>query len=211
MTINCPLCNTPGIFFTEHRKKKYYNCPTCLALFLDPAKTLSGAAEKARYLEHNNDVNDIGYQQFVMPIVTAVKNNFNSTASGLDFGAGTGPVISKILREANYQIDLYDPFFHDQPELLTQTYDYIVCCEVIEHFKDPAKEFALLRSLLKPGGKLFCMTTIYNKDINFNNWYYKNDATHCFFYQTATLEWIKKKYNFNDLKISGNLIELTNR
>jgi len=100
-------------------------------------------------MTHNNDVNDSGYHKFVSPIVNAVLNDFLPEHKGLDFGAGTGPVISKLLTDRNYQIKQYDPYFFNLPELLQKKYDYIVCCEVIEHFYDPDKEFQLLKSLLK--------------------------------------------------------------
>jgi hypothetical protein len=209
MTANCPLCTAPAIFFAEHRCTNYYLCKVCAAVFMDPGQTLNKTAEKDRYLEHNNDVNDPRYQNFVQPIVKGVQDYFKPQHSGLDFGAGTGPVISKLLRDSGYQVAIYDPFFHDHSALLKKTYNYIVCCEVIEHFKEPAKEFKLLRSMLEPKGKLFCMTTIYHSQIDFNNWYYKDDPTHCFFYSKDSLKWIKEHYDFSELQITGNLIELT--
>jgi len=209
MPTNCPLCFSTADYFAQHRTIDYYQCSACAAIFMDPLQTLPPAAEKKRYLEHNNDVNDPRYQYFVQPIVKGVKDYFKPHHLGLDFGAGTGPVISKLLGDSGYQVCLYDPFFHNDPSLLSRTYDYIVCCEVIEHFKDPAREFALLRSLLNEGGKLFAMTKIFEKSIHFNSWKYIDDPTHCFFYQTATLEWLKKQYNFTALQITGNLIEMT--
>ena len=162
--------------------------------------------EIERYQYHNNDVNDLGYQKFVSPIVNAVKQYFNSNHIGLDFGAGTGPVLSKMLQVAGYQIKQYDPFFHKYPELLNEKYDYIASCEVVEHFHYPDKEFELLKKLLLPNGMLFCMTDIYNPTIDFANWYYKNDPTHVFIYQKETFEWIKTTFNFSDLTIDKRLV-----
>jgi hypothetical protein len=165
--------------------------------------------ELSRYREHKNDVNDTGYQKFVNPIVLAVTKYFGTRHKGLDFGAGTGPVISSLLHKKAYQIELYDPFFHNHPELLNRKYDYIICCEVIEHFHQPDREFELLAKLLNDGSKLFCMTSIYEPEIDFGKWYYKNDSTHVFFYQQETLEYIRESYNFSALKISNNLIILS--
>lgn len=166
--------------------------------------------EKERYLTHNNDVNDLRYRGFVSPIVESVIKYFNPEDHvGLDFGAGTGPVITKILSEINFKVFAYDPFFLPYPELLEKSYDFIACCEVIEHFHNPAKEFKLLRSMLLPGGKLFCMTHIYDSGIDFSNWYYKNDPTHVFIYQKETLDYIKDKYSFRELKIENRLISLS--
>jgi len=37
--------------------------------------------------------------------------DFNTNHKGLDFGAGTGPVISKVLKDKGYCIAQYDIFF----------------------------------------------------------------------------------------------------
>ncbi len=206
MSNYCPLCETPGIDFYSIRNRSYYKCPTCSSIFMDHQNRPDELAEKTRYEEHINDVNNKGYQRFVSPITNAVLRDFSADDQGLDFGAGTGPVIAKMLFDEAYKLELYDPFFHDNPELLKQTYDYIVSCEVIEHFYYPDKEFRLLKSLLKPGGKLYCMTDLYHEEIDFNKWYYKNDLTHVFIYHKETILWIKEKYGFADVEIEDRLI-----
>ncbi len=45
--------------------------------------------EKKRYQEHNNDVDDFRYQQFVEPIVLKVQEKFRLKHKDLDYGAGT--------------------------------------------------------------------------------------------------------------------------
>jgi hypothetical protein len=167
---------------------------------------LSKDAEKNRYLKHNNDVFDLKYQKFVQPILDFILNNHTCFEKGLDFGAGTGPVISKLLKDKDYITNLYDPFFHDNKDILNESYDYIVCCEVIEHFYNPYNEFLLLKRLLTTRGKIIIMTDIYSENIDFKNWYYKNDETHTFFYSETTLHWIKQEFTFNDLKIDKRLI-----
>ena len=81
---------------------------------------------------------------------------------------------------------------------------------MIEHFYTPIKEFALLKNLLLKGGILYCMTDIYNQDIDFSSWYYKNDPTHVFIYQKNTINWIKNEFDFCDVKIIGRLITFFN-
>lgn len=205
----CTLCSANTYFFYEENQKKYYKCCNCFSLLLDAKAHLSAENEKKRYEEHNNNVNDTRYQKFVAPIVTAIENKFNKEHTGLDFGAGTGPVITKLLRDNGFNIELYDPFFWNNPKLLQKKYDYIACCEVIEHFHAPLKEFALLRSLLKPNGSLYCMTEIYTDDIDFKKWYYKNDPTHLFFYHSEALSWIKSHFNFSAITIQGRLVHFT--
>ncbi len=187
----------------------YHVCPQCAGIFLSPERLPTPQAEETHYRTHNNDIHDPRYQAFVAPIVQAILSNYGPSHAGLDFGAGTGPVITHLLQEQGYAIQPYDPFFHPYSEHLTQTYDYIACCEVIEHFHHPAREFALLKKLLNPGGSLFCMTQLYLPEIKFETWYYKNDPTHVFFYQPETLEWIKNHFGFSRLQIQNRLICLT--
>jgi SAM-dependent methyltransferase len=203
---HCPLCKTPSSLFYENKRSLYWLCPTCSAIFLDQKYLPSPEEEAERYQTHNNDVNDAGYQKFVSPIVNQILENFSPQSVGLDFGAGTGPVISKMLLDKGFQVAQYDPFFHNFPELLNNKYNYIACCEVIEHFHNPAKEFQMLKRMLLPDGKLYCMTSIYNPEIDFSKWYYKNDPTHVFIYQAETLKYIAKQFSYSNVEIFGNLV-----
>lgn len=177
---------------------------------MDPGYYISEESEITRYKEHNNNVHDLGYQKFVQPIVNSVLSDFNPTATGLDFGCGTGPVITKLLRDNKYNIQTYDPFFDNNPEALETTYNYIVCCEVIEHFHHPLKEFQLLKSLLRPNGKLYCMTDVFHEKINFEHWYYKNDETHVIFYHKNSFDWIAQHLNFSKVTVQNRLIIFEN-
>lgn len=205
-TSNCPLCSNSGTVFYEFKKRLYFQCKTCYGIFMDKSLRPDANEEKFRYEEHINDVENEGYQRFVSPITSAVLNDFSNTDNGLDFGAGTGPVISKLLKDEHYSLVQYDPFFHNYPELLKDKYNYIVCCEVMEHFYHPKKEFELLHRLLQTNGKLYCMTDLWDKSIDFHKWYYKNDQTHVFIYHKNTIEWIQKEIGFSDVKIEGRLI-----
>jgi SAM-dependent methyltransferase len=203
----CLLCGSSAELFFTDAPKKYYRCKECLGIFLDPACRLSKEEEHARYLEHNNDVEDPAYQKFVDPIVSEIRQRFGRGHQGLDYGAGPGPVIAKRLRDEGYAIELYDPFFWNDRKKLEGKYDFIACCEVIEHFHAPAKEFKQLRSLLNPGGALFCMTELYSEEVDFKTWYYRNDPTHVFFFHRKTLERVRSDFDFYDLKTKGRLVQ----
>lgn len=208
METRCRLCDTEGLIFSKYDGREYYNCPVCKSIFMNPRDYVTSEAEEERYKEHNNDVYDSRYQEFVAPIVRAVQGDYRPDSIGLDYGCGTGPVISKLLRDDGYELNLFDPFFANYPENLKIKYNYIVSCEVIEHFHSPKEEFHKLHSLLKPGGAIFLKTELYNEEIDFGNWNYKNDQTHVFFYQKETLEWIRKHYEFADLVIEEKYIKL---
>jgi len=203
----CPLCHCVGEPFYRNL---FFVCSSCFGIFKAKKFLLNKKDEQARYKNHHNDIFDPNYQKFVAPITSNVLKNFTKQSLGLDFGAGTGPVISKILQDQGYTLNQYDPFFINTPKVLELKYDYIVCCEVIEHFYHPEKEFRLLKNRLQPNGHLYCMTHIYNPKIDFENWYYKNDPTHVFIYQEATLIWIKNNFNFTSITIDNRLILFVN-
>lgn len=200
--MNCPLCST---LLTHPVDAVYFRCTCCDALVIDPAQHPDTESEHAHYLTHNNDVEDIRYQAFVSPIVNYILSNRLPEEQGLDFGSGSGPVISKLLTDQGYQIKQYDPFFAPDPSVLAATYDYIACCEVIEHFFQPAMEFQRLRRLLKPSGVLVCMTSLYTPDIDFSRWRYRKDPTHTFIYTAATLAYIATHFGFNSVEIKGRM------
>ncbi len=201
----CPLCGTASRSFFGNT---FYSCPACDGIFRDPETFLSPETERARYEQHNNDTTDPGYRAFVSPLVNAITSRMPPTSRGLDFGAGPGPVGSVLLAERGYHTVCYDPYFHNTPEILAEKYDFILCCEVIEHFYSPALEFQRLGSLLHPGGSLFCMTHLYSDDIDFSAWYYKNDETHVFFYRTTTMEFIARRFGFSTCVVNGRIIRL---
>ena len=188
----------------------YYKCKTCHGVFVDENNRPDIVQEKKRYELHDDDTNDGGYRKFVSPITSAIINDFAKVSKGLDFGAGTSTIISIMLKEEQYNIKNYDPYFHIYPELLEEKYDYISSCEVIEHFYNPYKEFRLLKGMLKKDSKLYLMTEVYNEGIDFASWYYKNDPTHVFFYSLETFEWIKNQFGFSALEVDKRLIVFDN-
>jgi hypothetical protein len=203
--MKCPLCADVANHFYTHQHREFYYCSTCFSVFLDTKNYMTKTDEKKHYEFHNNDINNKGYQQFVSPIVNIVLNDFTPKHFGLDFGSGTNSVIVKLLKDNSYNIVEYDPFFSNQPKVLEKQYDYITCCEVIEHFHHPFEEFKKLYHLLKPGAKLICMTDFFSETQNFSTWYYKNDHSHVFFYHLKTMEWITKNCGFSSYTIEGRV------
>ena len=204
----CPLCENHAEKFYEDTQR-YYRCPKCDGIFVHREDLPKEDAEKERYELHDDDTQDAGYRKFVSPITSNIVKDFSKEDKGLDFGSGRSEIISVVLREQGYNIQNYDPYFANNPQLLTQQYDYISSCEVIEHFYKPQKEFARLREMLREGGKLYLMTDIYDEKIDFASWYYKNDPTHVFIYTPQTFEYIKKAYKFQTLYRERRLIILT--
>lgn len=205
----CPLCNHASAFFQNPDGISYFHCSECTSVFMDINRRLDSEDELKRYRLHNNDVTDPGYRRFVQPVTSHVLSNYTPAHAGLDFGSGPSSAISCILKENNYPIHQYDPFFFPETMLLSQTFDYIVCCEVMEHFYRPRTEFKNLFNMLEPGGQLICMTDLFQESVKFKSWYYRNDPTHVFFYTAHTISWIKETLGFSDVETENRLIIFT--
>lgn len=209
----CTLCAQEAqLYFHDlDRQWIYYLCPSCDLRFLDPGQYLNPQQERERYELHENNVNDPRYLNFVNPLVEVIKRNHSADSLGLDFGCGENSGLGHSLRQAGYTLQSYDPFFHNQPSALEQTYDFVAAVEVVEHFYRPAQEFDKLKSLLKPHGHLGLMTQIFLDNSDFENWYYRRDPTHVCFYSKQTLRWIQNHFEFSHLEIKGDrVVWLTN-
>jgi len=209
---DCPLCKSKDTaeFAAVSATRIFYLCIHCDLRFLRSDLRLNSKEEKERYDFHQNDVEDKHYRAFVSPLVNAVEEKLFPGAHGLDFGCGPGPVASHILREKGFAMDLYDPYFQPKMDDLKDRYDFIICCEVMEHFFDPLKEIKFLRERIHKGGFLFAMTQLWRNQIPFENWTYQRDLTHVCFYSEETFRWIQEEYSFQQMEIcSDNLIALS--
>jgi 2-polyprenyl-3-methyl-5-hydroxy-6-metoxy-1,4-benzoquinol methylase len=210
-SIQCSLCHSKAIWFCEFFREPidFYKCQNCKSIFKDKTSYPDFEFEKQRYLTHNNNVEDRDYQAFVSPITDAVVEYYSNDKTGLDYGCGTGPVAAHVLKLKGYNIVLYDPFFYPDNNYHELSYDFIICCEVMEHFHKPDQDFKQLRSLLKNDGRLFCKTSLISDHISvqeFKDWHYKNDPTHVFFYSPSALEYIKTSLGFHSLDFDKKLI-----
>ncbi len=74
LEIHCPLCKSEAKAFY---KDEHYCCNNCKGIFVPKSKLPNPEAEKARYEEHNNDEDDLKYQEFVLPITDKILQNFS--------------------------------------------------------------------------------------------------------------------------------------
>ncbi|NIO11952.1 MAG: methyltransferase domain-containing protein, partial [Deltaproteobacteria bacterium] len=82
-------------------------------------------------------------------------------------------------------------------------YDFITATEVLEHLHEPGLELARLWAILKPGGHLGIMTRMAEPEMEFSNWYYKNDPTHVCFYSRETFKWLASHWE-TDVEFPDN-------
>lgn len=206
----CPLCNSDEVshFHTEGNghKRVFLKCGNCELVFADPDNLLAKSTEKSRYEHHNNSRRTKGYEKFLRTLIDPVKDLVSKSSVGLDFGCGPYPMLVEIFKEDGYQIEGYDPYFCHEKQLLEKTYDFVTCCEVVEHFNRPIESFEQLCSVLKTNSILGIKTTLFKDEIDFSKWYYKNDDTHVSFYTQKSIEWIANNFGLKILKIEDALI-----
>lgn len=194
----CPVCRAPSPQpFLTVSGQDYWSCNTCQARFLDPAQRPGPDEERAEYRLHENDPDDPGYRKFLARLAGPLLQKLKPGTRGLDYGCGPGPGLAAMLAEAGHDVTLYDPFFHSNREALEQTYGFITCTEVAEHFHHPAEEFDRLDAMLEPGGWLGVMTCFQTDDTRFANWHYRKDPTHVVFYREFTLRWLAEQHGWS--------------
>ncbi|PWE00505.1 class I SAM-dependent methyltransferase [Marinilabilia rubra] len=198
MNQKCPLCHSNP----EHHhpvkgplERRYLHCPVCDLVFVACHNLLPVNAEKERYEQHENDVDDPGYLKFLNQAVEPTLPFLSTEMTGLDYGCGPGPAICQILAKQRIECQNYDPIFG--PALPQGPFDFIFSTEVFEHFHDPEKELRQLDALLKPGGILTVMTMFRPAPGDFENWFYARDDTHVLFYTMKTFEFIASRFRYD--------------
>jgi SAM-dependent methyltransferase len=170
--------------------RRYARCATCTLLFLDPAQRPSPADEARRYARHENAPDDAGYRAFLDRLCAPLAARLRPGAAGLDFGCGPSPVLGAMLTAAGFPTESYDPLFHPDASLLERRYDFVACCEVLEHVHQPAATLDRFARLLGGGGVLGVMTRFYGVEQPFEQWWYRRDPTHVCFYAESTMRWM---------------------
>lgn len=213
MSSSCPLCKQSNSkLYFEYQKAdrlfNYFECNHCSLVFMDKKTLLKPAVESLRYEHHKNDVRTPGYEKFLRELINPVLERVSKTSFGLDYGSGPYPMLSELVHEDGYQIEIYDPFFANDKSKLDSQYDFITCCEVAEHFYHPNEEFHKLHGLLKENGILGIRTGIMTSEINFKSWFYKEDDTHVVFYTPKSINWICEQFQFENIYQAPNVFIL---
>ena len=197
MTIDmaCPLCERSGSAreFAVARGRRHLRCDVCALIFVDPGQRPSVEEERARYLQHKNSWENIGYVRFLDRFADAVAAAMPRGARGLDFGCGPAPILGEILTARGYPTVSYDPIFFDDERLLHGSYDFVSCCEVVEHAHSPRRLLDQIERCLPHGSLIAIRTVLFDESITFADWWYQRDPTHVSFYTAATMKWIARQ------------------
>jgi len=192
----CPLCgNAESYSFFVDKYRHYQRCSDCDLVFVPRQYWLSTTAEKASYDLHENSAGDPGYRRFLSRLSTPLMAKLETGQTGLDFGCGPGPALPALLAEHGLRMDLYDPFYYNEPAVFSKSYDFICATEVVEHLRDPGQEFSTLFRMLKPGGWLGIMTKLVIDQEAFGQWHYIRDLTHICFYSQSTFTTIARRFH----------------
>ena len=194
---SCPLCGSAEATAEGSEQRRFWRCRECNLVFLDPNLLPTPEAELAHYLTHENDPADHRYRDFLSRVADPLLEVVREGATGLDYGAGPGPTLSRMLSERGRPTADFDPFFANDSELLDRQYDFVACTETVEHFHRPRAEFERLDGLVRPGGTLAVMTELLREGVAVADWWYARDPTHVSLFSKATLEWIAGRFHYD--------------
>ena len=203
----CPLCNsnlTEGFYRDSYRE--YLKCSICDFVFVPKIYQLSEKDERARYDTHNNNPEDERYRNFLTQLLNPLQERIPKSSCGLDFGSGPGPTLSLMLEERGYSIDLYDKFYARNDTVFDRKYDFVTASEVVEHLRQPMVELSRLMTLLKSNGIFAIMTQILTPQVDFSQWYYKNDPSHIGFFSEKVLHYLAKKWQAELYVVSERVV-----
>ena len=153
-----------------------------------------------------HSITDPYYKNFLLKLFEPFKVKITTSDLGLDYGCGFAPALANIFKSYGFKVELYDPFFFPNKDVLLKKYKFITCSEVIEHFFNPCDEFDKINNLLDNNSWFGVMTTFLPKDDLFENWYYRRDPTHVVFYKKETFQYIAFQRNWQVFFPSENIV-----
>lgn len=188
----CLLCDSLRVnSFFQDRLRLFFCCENCSFVFANPHSFPSPESERQIYELHQNNPDDYRYRRFLNRLALPLQKRLGAQNQiGLDFGCGPGPTLSLMLEEMGYRMEIYDPFFYANEEVLKRQFDFVTCTEVVEHFHNPIVDFKRMLSLLRPNGLLAIMTSFVPACEEFSQWGYKNDPTHVCFFCRKSFEYL---------------------
>jgi len=196
ITIICPLCRNNGVdVYHSDDRRNYIRCLNCRLVFVPEKYWLNVEDEKAVYDLHRNDPLDQGYRRFLQRLCTPLNERLGAGRHGLDFGCGPGPTLSLMLEAHGHRMDLFDPLYHNNSEVLSKTYDFICATEVVEHLRHPDHIFSALFGMLRKGGWLGIMTKMVLNREAFGKWHYIRDLTHICFFSRNTFDYLADRFD----------------
>lgn len=192
----CPLCGSGMRSPRTYAKRTFQHCSSCDLISVPSRNHLDEAAERDRYLLHQNSSADAGYIATFDGPIRCLSTYAPDARRVLDYGCGQTPVLVELLRERGYDAVGYDPLFSPNLENNTR-FDAIVCVETAEHFRAPRADLEKMHGLLSARGCLIVKTHLHGGPESIDGWWYARDMTHVAFYSRATFEWIAQRFGLD--------------
>lgn len=199
----CPLCLASSSRTPPAHGRTLAHCQQCDLIFVPSTGHLNEAAERTRYLHHENSIDAPSYVATFDAPLAMLAAHAPTACRVLDYGSGPTPVLVELLRQRGYDAVGYDPYFACDTDI-TGPFDAIVSVETFEHFRDPRRDLELLRSRLAPGAPLIVKTRFHPGPDALEDWYYVRDKTHVAFYSPATFEWIAETFDLQLIQHDGH-------
>ena len=177
--------------------RDFIHCPEWDCVSVPDEFLLPPEQERERYLLHENHPEHQGYREFLGNLLDEVAPLLPPGAEGLDYGCGDPAVLIMMLEDAGFRMAGYDLFFRPDDAALQRTYDFIVCSETAEHFREPLREFERLNGLLRPGAILGVMTGMLDGWEGLADWHYRFDETHACFYSARSMGWLAERFGWS--------------
>lgn len=207
MTKACKICSKPTqSFYDKRMKSDFFYCKECHYFFKDEENFLNSEAELAIYNQHNNSLDNEGYVKMLEDYVSYAITPFKPNTI-LEFGSGPTPVLSELLKQKKYSVDIYDKYYASEKVFEGKEYDLISSTEVIEHIEDVKGVMSFFHKHLKSGGYLSLMTNFHKDSIEeFQKWWYPCDRTHISFFNQHTFQTLTEIFSFEVIKSDNKKI-----
>lgn len=191
----CRICGTLVQSSVFAHKASYFFCQRCHSWQMIESDLPKQSDEVNRYAEHNNVFSDVRYRSYLQQFIDVVKESVDKGANGIDVGAGEHKVLCRLMCEQGYAMHAHDPLYGYEALNTIEEVDFVVSIETVEHFHFPLETWTAMVRALKPNGKIFVSTNLYDKSIEFSDWWYIMDPTHVCMYSLETMQYIANVLN----------------
>lgn len=207
--MSCGLCESENkrIYYECSQRGMYWECVNCGYIWLDPCARLSPESEKSRYSLHQNSLEKEGYLDHLGQLANPVFDLLQpKDKMGLDFGCGPIEGMKHLGKVRGIYIESYDPFFFPRSwETSDSVFDFLLCCEAIEHFYWPGRELALMKKITRDDSIWGFKSSLVPSKEAFGRWYYRSDSSHVGFFSPRSIEWMAARWGKSIYRLEASI------